>query len=879
MRCFLFCVFSAVLSFQFIFSGLAENSTERFMFKEPRNVFYRMVSSSERPAEDVITAIELDGPFASVEFGRKFFLRATEPLDFQATKTSFGVALALQIDARTAVFEATNALSAFRLAASFASLDSTEVAYPLRWRSVEMQGRYAAQPDDIYYLTQWYLENRGESGAVMGPHLNVREAWSRTRGTNVVVAVVDQGVELDHPELAPRAASNLHFNFDTGTTNARPALATPSWAHGTAVAGLIAAEANNGRGMSGTAPAAQFASWVIFKTNLALVSEDTLFQMYQYHSNEVAVQNHSWGNNGLRQQQPGFLERLAISNATTFGRGGLGVVMVRSAGNDRTRGANSDDDGYPSDPRVIAAGAVRVDGRVASYSEAGACVLVAAPSGDNGFPLLFTTDLVGPRGFNQIFFPNDLADYRFNSLGFSGTSASAALISGVAALALGANPNLGYRDVQQILALSSRHFDWADPDLFTNAAALVVSHNDGFGIPDAGVVADLALMWSNRPPASVVTITNEGIVAIPDDGLRVELTGLLVPEPLRSIRTLPSVGPHADRPTVYLPMKFVGVASNALDMDLHGFGALIQRGSVPYADQVNNAARAGAAFAIVYNNTQGSANCPGGDALCNLVGTDFVPIPAVFIGQSDGEALKGLADNSPVLRVRIHLNSAEIPFSVTNTLVCEHVGVRLKTDQPLRGDLRITLVSPQGTRSVLQRFNGDIDPGPADWTYFSVHHLLESSAGEWKLFVSDEYMGNNGSVLEASLVLEGVPIDDSDADGLDDAWERRYFSDLRFMAADDPDGDGYSNAREQIMGTNPLGEDIAFQIDASVWNPTRVRLSWPGKPGMRYRIYSGTFPQSFSVAAEVPSTWPRTEWFAPVTDTPRFFRVEAAPVQ
>ena len=76
--------------------------------------------------------------------------------------------------------------------------------------------------------------------------------------------------------------------------------------------------------------------------------------------------------------------------------------MVRAAGNLRTSMVNADDNGYPNDPRIIAVGAVRIDGRVASYSNPGACLLVGAPSGDTAFNAtyygLFTTDLLGTDG-------------------------------------------------------------------------------------------------------------------------------------------------------------------------------------------------------------------------------------------------------------------------------------------------------------------------------------------------------------------------------------------------------------------------------------------------------------------------------------------------
>ena len=114
---------------------------------------------------------------------------------------------------------------------------------------------------------------------------------------------------------------------------------------------------------------------------------------------------------------------------------------------------------------------------------------MAAPSGDDEFGGLFTTDLSGTDGANWISFCPTfeyLSDYRWGSLGFKHTSAAAPLVSGVAALVLSANPGLTARDVQQVLLLSAGHADLADPDLRTNAVGLAVSHNVGFGLVNAG---------------------------------------------------------------------------------------------------------------------------------------------------------------------------------------------------------------------------------------------------------------------------------------------------------------------------------------------------------------------------------------------------------
>ena len=159
--------------------------------------------------------------------------------------------------------------------------------------------------------------------------------------------------------------------------------------------------------MVGVAPGANLASWVIINSNYTLADDEMLMDMFQYQTDVVGVQNHSWGNNDITLAGPSLLEQFGISNAIAYGRSGRGVVMVRSAGNGRSDGASANEDGYASDPRVIAVAAVLMDGRSASYSEFGSCVLVAAPSGDApaGINGLFTTDLLGTRGANFLSYP------------------------------------------------------------------------------------------------------------------------------------------------------------------------------------------------------------------------------------------------------------------------------------------------------------------------------------------------------------------------------------------------------------------------------------------------------------------------------------------
>ena len=852
-----------------------------FRFREPQPVAYRVdlpagirVAAMLKPE---LAARRSEDAAQTVDLTSRVVLRLADGVAVGPLTAGRLLTVDRVLAPQWFILQAPDAWTAAREAERLAALPEVLSAHPVRRIPMRTSGPYAARFNDRFFANQWNLENRDANGVPQGVDLNVRAAWPLSQGAGVVIAIADMGVQISHPEFVVPSANQPHYNFDNGNTNGAQLGALDN--HGTAVAGYAVAQGNNGIGISGVAPAASLASWKMLGS-----TEEAIGNMFQFMSNVVGVQNHSWLDSGTGLIPTSALAENGLSNALTFGRGGRGVLMTRASGNDRESAQNANDQSYTADPRVITVAGVRITGRVASYSTPGASVLVAAPVGDTGLDAPPTTDRTGSSfGYNAgVFYLDDSADYAFNSLSPQGTSFAAPQIAGLCALLLGANPNLALRDVQQILVLSSRHFDFADRDLTTNGAGLAVSHNAGFGVPDAGLAVRLAQVWSNRRPATTLTVISNAVKAIPDAGFLMRASGAGVPASVNLVTGLmPEEGLHPeqapgenlrpDAPTASLPLVFVGQATSALTTNLTGKGALIQRGTSTFFDKIKRAQDAGAAFAVIYDNA------PNTNLISMQLTDGVLRIPSIFLGQTAGDTLATVAQTNSDLRVQLELDAARYPFAVTNELSCEHVGVRVQTTHLRRGDLRVTVTSPTGTRSILQRFNPLTGGGALDdWTFYSTHHFFESTVGTWTVQVSDEQAPGTGNVTSVSLILKGVPIRDTDHDGLDDDWELAKFGTLAYGPLDDPDGDGLSNAREQAIGSHPnqMGSPFPFALDASVWNGQLLRLSWPAAAGRAFDLRTSTTAEGLpSTLTNVAGRFPDGEVFVPYSGGPKFFHL------
>jgi len=352
-------------------------------------------------------------------------------------------------------------------------------------------------PNDPLFHDQWYLQNNGQTGGAQNMDLNVVPVWQDYTGAGVRVAVIDDGVEYTHPDLAANYDTASDLDAVSGIGEASPLFDSDN--RGTAVAGIIAADGNNGEGGVGVAYGATLSGIYIDGQDPNFLSS-TAFAFEQMVNFDVA--NTSWFSTSRFSIDFSLLPRYetALATAAFSGRNGLGTVMVFAAGNDRQIGGSANEDNLRNSRYTITVGAVDHFGVRTAYSNSGANLLVSAFGGNGvigGTDGILTTDRPGSDGYDPFGNYTNLS----GSGAFGGTEAAAAMVSGVVALMLEANPDLGYRDVQEILAYSARHTDLNNPTWQINGATnwngggLITSTDYGFGVVDAHAAVRLAETW------------------------------------------------------------------------------------------------------------------------------------------------------------------------------------------------------------------------------------------------------------------------------------------------------------------------------------------------------------------------------------------------
>ncbi|XP_058138156.1 proprotein convertase subtilisin/kexin type 4 isoform X3 [Dasypus novemcinctus] len=334
-------------------------------------------------------------------------------------------------------------------------------------------------PMDPWFSKQWYMNNEAQ------PDLRVLQAWSQgLSGQGVVVSVLDDGIEKDHPDLWANYDALASYDFNDDDPDPQPRYtASDENRHGTRCAGEVAATANNGVCGAGVAFNARIGGVRMLDGTVTDVIEAQSLSLRPQH---IHIYSASWGpeDDGRTVDGPGVLTREAFRRGVTQGRGGLGTLFVWASGNGGLHYDNCNCDGYTNSIHTLSVGSTTQRGQVPWYSEACASTLTTTYSSGVAADLqIVTTDL-----------HHQCTDKH------TGTSASAPLAAGIIALALEANPFLTWRDMQHLVVRASRPAQLQAEDWSVNGVGRRVSHHYGYGLLDAALLVELARAWTPTRP-------------------------------------------------------------------------------------------------------------------------------------------------------------------------------------------------------------------------------------------------------------------------------------------------------------------------------------------------------------------------------------------
>ncbi len=306
---------------------------------------------------------------------------------------------------------------------------------PAMWPGTIGEAGVGPQAPDTFFGSQWGLAK-----------IKAPDAWGFTRGNPAIkVAVIDEGVDMTHEDLIP----NLLTGYDAvdNDNNQQP---LSHDGHGTACAGIVAAVADNGRGVAGVAPNCK-----IIPVRIAYGVWSEIYRRYLWSTSDsiiargvrtavargADVLSNSWGGGPASSAI-----QAAFREARTTGRGGKGCFTPCATGNDNNRWGGVS---YPAKyPECFGVGAStpsdqrkrpgdRTDPRNDDWgSNFGPEVDVVAPG-----VRIYTTDMMGGNGYT----PGN-----YDPL-FNGTSAATPHVAGVGALLLSIDPGLTVQEVEEII--------------------------------------------------------------------------------------------------------------------------------------------------------------------------------------------------------------------------------------------------------------------------------------------------------------------------------------------------------------------------------------------------------------------------------------------
>lgn len=351
------------------------------------------------------------------------------------------------------------------------------------WAHVDWLVDLQPAMDDPLYADQWHLLNTGQSGRHPGVDINAEAAWDLSIGTGVIVAIVDSGVDLTHPDLVVIDG----YDYVDDDPIAEPEQDEDSYAHGTACAGVAAAIGNNQLGGAGVAWGAEVMP-VRLLGNGQVFTSTVASAWIEAAENGAQVISNSWSYSAQDCEPFG---NIPVLDDAMVEVDELGALLVMSAGN---AGCDMSDDGVHANALLTSVGAITDADTLTGYSNWGDLVDVVAPSGG-----IVTTDVQGEPGYSG-------DDYYMH---YSGTSASAPAVAGIYALMFAANDRLTPQQAREALCITAVRNDPVGGEWGADGKSFYY----GCGRADAG--AAVAFVINDGPP----WVEADDILATKDDAV------------------------------------------------------------------------------------------------------------------------------------------------------------------------------------------------------------------------------------------------------------------------------------------------------------------------------------------------------------------------
>ncbi|MBL7904243.1 MAG: S8 family serine peptidase [Bacteroidales bacterium] len=276
-------------------------------------------------------------------------------------------------------------------------------------------------PNDPSYNEQWHYHNTGQQGGTPDADIDLPEAWDIVKGnSDVIVAVVDDGIDYNHPDLVSNMWPGVGYNFITNSATIVPGN------HGTHVAGTIAANTGNNTGVSGIAGGDGSGNGVrLMSCQVFDGSSNGGFHTAPVYAadNGAAISQNSWAYTVAGYYEQAVLDAIDYFNANGGGTVLDGGITIFAAGNTGSNGIIYP--GYYSGSLTVAS--TNNEDVKSYYSTYGTWIDISAPGGE--------TNVIASRGV--------LSTLTNGTYGFlQGTSMACPHVSGVAALIVSLLPGI-----------------------------------------------------------------------------------------------------------------------------------------------------------------------------------------------------------------------------------------------------------------------------------------------------------------------------------------------------------------------------------------------------------------------------------------------------